>query len=185
MYNPAITLIFRICIITLCFCVQIAVAKHSTNKKHQKKPKITGIISSKRIKLSGLDFERALSTNTQLVTEPIAQTCIYSSQNNKFFYLVISTGKKNILDNDFALFSRKLGKIRVSVQIHSANDINPITMLPDHDTLLKNHGDHLAYDKNCTNPVFLNLVIQPHELRKAFAGTYKISINLFALEYDG
>ncbi len=184
MYSSTTKLITYICITILYFYTQIAIAKYSHNNKHQKKPKITGIISNKKIKLSGLDFERSLSTNTPLITKPIVKACVYSHQKNKSFNLIISASKKNVLDNDFALFNRKLGKIKTSIQIHSANDINPITILPDRDTLFKNHSDHLAHGKSCTNPIFLSLIIQPHELRKTSAGTYKISINLFTSEYD-
>ena len=168
-------------IISLCSQTSFAAWKHSKKTNNQwKQAHITGIISDKVIKLSGSDFDNAISSNIPLVTPPIVQICIYTPKHLPKFIFTITANKKNISSNDFVLYNRRLGKVKTHIELFSVHKSVPTRIYPYRTVILNNHSDYLAEGKNCSNPVFLRLVIEPDELRKAYAGTYRLSLKLFA-----
>ena len=63
--------------------------KYNNKSAHAKrKIQITGIIANKIIKLTGSDFDRAISSNIPLVTPPIVQACVFSPKSQKNLYLL-------------------------------------------------------------------------------------------------
>lgn len=162
------------------FINSMAYAKKNTNRKLE----ITGLQSTNNITLDPAEIAAAISQNRPLEINNFANGCVYSDHANGFYKLLVTSKKKNIQGNKFALKGRRLGKIKTSLQVNSTMAAEKINILPDTERMLTRHSDRHANGNNCANAIYFSLLIQTEDLRKAKAGRYNFDISLSVLEDD-
>ena len=171
---------FLLLFLTIVCC---SLTNADTKIANLEKALISQIISSKLVQLTGTNFEKSISTNTKFTTEPIVKVCIDDSiGSNKSFNFMILTDQDNIIDSNFAIFNKRLGKIKTSIQLSGSADTSHVEIQPNNLIVFRSDDNHSSGGRNCTHSFSLKLIFDPKDLREAYTGTYSLAINLFTLE---
>jgi hypothetical protein len=144
---------------------------------------ITGISSTSKVTITSQDIQESISKNTAIETEVIASACMFTTNKNGDFGLTVTADRKFIDGKRFALHNKALGKIGVTLWVHSTKAPAKLQLKPNIKRALKDHSDSNSVGVNCKNQVKFNLKLEVADLRGAKAGTYDFGFNTSTSEH--
>lgn len=146
---------------------------------------ITGISATAKVTISASDIDTAISNNTPIETDVVANACMFTTHADGDYDLTVTADGNYMQGSNFALYNATLGKINTTLLVASVNDASSIELVPNTATPLQNHSDSQSSGTSCTNQVKFNLRISVAALRTAKAGTYDFGFTTSTSPYSG